>query len=191
MSYSDIGGKNEKSIEVYGCDSVYCSNAFLKRRNICQKWICFEAKGKEMERIENISKNLHGKQIKVDDMGLAWSSELKIARVNLAYNGKIISHFSPKFSYVYNEDLANWFKDFEGREVTLILYTDEDGTREILRVKYTIVPMVEPKPEETVEPKPSEQFKSSKPDEKIKAIEETVPPCPLGMGDDHSPSMQD
>ena len=141
--------------------------------------------------IENISKNLHGKQIKVDDMGLAWSSELKIARVNLAYNGKIISHFSPKFSYVYNEDLANWFKDFEGREVTLILYTDEDGTREILRVKYTIVPMVEPKPEETVEPKPSEQFKSSKPDEKIKAIEETVPPCPLGMGDDHSPSMQD
>lgn len=150
-----------------------------------------EAKGKEMERIENISKNLHGKQIKVDDMGLAWSSELKIARVNLAYNGKIISHFSPKFSYVYNEDLANWFKDFEGREVTLILYTDEDGTREILRVKYTIVPMVEPKPEETVEPKPSEQFKSSKPDEKIKAIEETVPPYPLGMGDDHSPSMQD
>lgn len=124
-------------------------------------------KGKEVERIENISKTLHGKQTKTDDMGLAWSSERKIARVDLAYNGKIISHFSPKFSYVYNEDLANWFKDFEGREVTLILYTDEDGTRELLRVNYKIVPMVEPKPEETVEP------------------------CPLGNGDDHSPSMQD
>lgn len=140
-----------------------------------------EAKGKEMERIEKISKNLHGKETKTDDMGLAWSSEIKAARVALEYNGKIISHFSPKFSYVYNEDLANWFKDFEGREVTLILYTDTDT--ELLKVKYTIVPMVEPKPEE--------KFKSSKPNEKIKAIEETVPPCPLGMGDDHSPSMQD
>lgn len=140
-----------------------------------------EAKGKEMERIEKISKNLHGKETKTDDMGLAWSSEIKAARVDLEYNGKIISHFSPKFSYVYNEDLANWFKDFEGREVTLILYTDTDT--ELLKVKYTIVPMVEPKPEE--------KFKSSKPNEKIKAIEETVPPCPLGMGDDHSPSMQD
>ena len=140
-----------------------------------------EAKGKEMERIEKISKNLHGKETKTDDMGLAWSSEIKAARVDLEYNGKIISHFSPKFSYVYNEDLANWFKDFEGREVTLILYADTDT--ELLKVKYTIVPMVEPKPEE--------KFKSSKPNEKIKAIEETVPPCPLGMGDDHSPSMQD
>lgn len=140
-----------------------------------------EAKGKEMEKIEKISKNLHGKETKTDDMGLAWSSEIKAARVDLEYNGKIISHFSPKFSYVYNEDLANWFKDFEGREVTLILYTDTDT--ELLKVKYTIVPMVEPKPEE--------KFKSSKPNEKIKAIEETVPPCPLGMGDDHSPSMQD
>ena len=140
-----------------------------------------EAKGKEMERIEKISKNLHGKETKTDDMGLAWSSEIKAARVDLEYNGKIISHFSPKCSYVYNEDLANWFKDFEGREVTLILYTDTDT--ELLKVKYTIVPMVEPKPEE--------KFKSSKPNEKIKAIEETVPPCPLGMGDDHSPSMQD
>lgn len=146
-------------------------------------------KAKEMERIENISKTLHGKQTKTDDMGLAWSSEIKAARVDLAYNGRIISHFTPRFSYVYNEDLAGWFKDFEGREVTLILYTDTDT--ELLRVKYTIIPMVEPKPEETVEPKLSERFKSSKPDETIKAIEETVPPCPLGMGDDHSPSMQD
>lgn len=152
-------------------------------------------KGEELERIEKIStwsiKTLHGKETKSDDMGLAWSSELKIARVDLAYNGKIISHFTPRFSYVYNEDLAGWFKDFEGREVTLILYTDENAEREALRVNYKIVPMVEPKPEETVEPKQSEQFKSSKPDETIKAIEDTVPPCPLGMGDDHSPSMQD
>ena len=51
--------------------------------------------------------------------------------------------------------------------------------------------MVEPKPEETVEPKPEKKIESSKPDETIKAIEETVEPCPLGMGDDHSPSMQD
>ncbi len=148
-------------------------------------------KAKEMERIENISKTLHGKQTKTDDMGLAWSSEIKAARVDLEYNGKIISHFSPKFSYVYNEDLANWFKDFEGREVTLILYTDEKGQRELLRVRYTIIPMVEPKPEETVEPKPEANYGSSKPDETIKAIEETVEPCPLGRGDDHSPSMQD
>ena len=77
-----------------------------------------EAKGKEMERIERISKTLHGKQTKSDDMGLAWSSEIKAERVDLAYNGTIISHCSPKFSYVYTEDLANWFKDFEGREVT-------------------------------------------------------------------------
>ena len=150
-----------------------------------------EAKGKEMERIERISKTLHGKQTKSDDMGLAWSSEIKAERVDLAYNGKIISHFSPKFSYVYNEDLANWFKDFEGREVTLILYTDEKAEREALRVNYKIVPMVEPKPEETVEPKPEKKIESSKPDETIKAIEETVEPCPLGKGDDHSPSMQD
>ena len=75
--------------------------------------------------------------------------------------------------------------------MTLILYTDEDGTRELLRVNYTIVPMVEPKPEETVEPKPEKKIESSKPDETIKAIEETVEPCPLGNGDDHSPSMQD
>lgn len=140
-----------------------------------------EAKGKEMERIEKISKNLHGKQTKIDDMGLAWSSDENVARVDLAYNGKIISHFTPRFSYVYNEDLAGWFKDFEGREVTLILYSQTDV--ELLRVNYTIVPMVEPKTEE--------KFKSSKPDETIKAIEETVEPCPLGMGDDHSPSMQD
>lgn len=148
-------------------------------------------KGEELERIEKISKTLHGKETKSDDMGLAWSSELKIARVDLAYNGKIISHFTPRFSYVYNEDLAGWFKDLEGREVTLILYADEEAKRELLKVKYTIVPMVEPKPEETVEPKPGEKFESSKPNETIKAIEETVPPCPLGMGDDHSPSMQD
>ena len=51
--------------------------------------------------------------------------------------------------------------------------------------------MVEPKPEETVEPKPEKKIESSKPDETIKAIEETVEPCPLGKGDDHSPSMQD
>ena len=88
--------------------------------------------------------------------------------------------------------MANWFKDFEGQEVTLILYADQEAKREILRVNYKIVPMVEPKPEETVEPKPEEKFKSSKPNEKaIKAIEETVEPCPLGNGDDHSPSMQD
>lgn len=148
-------------------------------------------KGEELERIEKISKTLHGKETKADDMGLAWSSEIKVTRVDLAYNGKIISHFTPRFSYVYNEDLAGWFKDFEGREVTLILYTDENAEREALRVNYKIVPMVEPKPEETVEPKQSEQFKSSKPDETIKAIEDTVPPCSLGMGDDHSPSMQD
>ena len=166
---------------------TYAKNGYVSKQSKVA-----EAKGNEMERIENISKNLHGKQIKVDDMGLAWSSELKIARVNLAYNGKIISHFSPKFSYVYNEDLANWFKDFEGQEVTLILYADQEAKREILRVNYKIVPMVEPKPEETVEPKPEEKFKSSKPNEKaIKAIEETVEPCPLGNGDDHSPSMQD
>lgn len=139
-------------------------------------------KGEELERIEKISKTLHGKETKADDMGLAWSSEIKVTRVDLAYNGKIISHFTPRFSYVYNEDLAGWFKDFEGREVTLILYTDTDT--ELLKVKYIIVPMVEPKPEET-------SYGSSKPDETTKAIEETVPPCPLGMGDDHSPSMQD
>ena len=159
---------------------TYAKNGYVSKQSRVA-----EAKGKEMKRIERISQTLHGKETKIDDMGLAWSSELKIARVNLAYNGKIISHFSPKFSYVYNEDLANWFKDFEGREVTLILYTDEDGTREIFRVKYTIVPMVEPKPEET------RSYGSSKPDETIKAIEETVEPCPLGNGDDHRPSMQD
>ena len=148
-----------------------------------------EAKGKEMERIERISKTLHGKETKIDDMGLAWSSEIKPERVDLAYNGKIISHFSPKFSYVYNEDLSNWFKDLKGREVTLILYNQTDV--ELLRVKYTIIPMVEPKPEETVEPKPETSYGSSKPNETIKAIEENVPPCPLGKGDDHSPSMQD
>lgn len=139
-------------------------------------------KAKEMERIENISKTLHGNQTKTDDMGLAWSSEIKAARVDLTYNGKVISHFTPRFSYVYNEDLAGWFKDFEGREVTLILYSQTDV--ELLRVNYKIVPMVEPKPEEA-------SYGSSKPDETIKAIEETVEPCPLGMGDDHSPSMQD
>ena len=160
---------------------TYAKSSYVSRQS--------KAKGKEVERIESISKTLHGKQTKTDDMGLAWSSEIKAARVDLAYNGKIISHFTPRFSYVYNEDLAGWFKDFEGREVTLILYTDTDT--ELLRVKYTIIPMVEPRPEETVEPKLSERFKSSKPDETIKAIEETVPPCPLGMGDDHSPSMQD
>lgn len=194
MSYSDIGGKMKialKSMFVVFFIAImlflnigtYAKSDYVSRQS--------RVKGEELERIEKISKTLHGKETKIDDMGLAWSSELKIARVNLAYNGKIISHFSPKFSYVYNEDLANWFKDFEGREVTLILYTDEDGTREILRVKYTIVPMVEPKPEETVEPKPEANYGSSKPDETIKAIEETVEPCPLGRGDDHSPSMQD
>lgn len=191
MSYSDIGGKMKialKSMVVIVFIAVmlflnvgtYAKNGYVSKQSRVA-----EAKGKEMKRIERISQTLHGKETKIDDMGLAWSSELKIARVNLAYNGKIISHFSPKFSYVYNEDLANWFKDFEGREVTLILYTDEDGTREILRVKYTIVPMVEPKPEET------RSYGSSKPDETIKAIEETVEPCPLGNGDDHRPSMQD
>lgn len=163
---------------------TYAKNGYVSKQSKVA-----EAKGKEMERIENISKTLHGKQTKTDDMGLAWSSDKNVSRVDLAYNGKIISHFSPKFSYVYNEDLANWFKDFEGREVTLILYTDTDT--ELLKVKYTIVPMVEPKPEETVEPKPEKKIESSKPNETIKAIEETVPPCPLGMGDDHSPSMQD
>ena len=191
MSYSDIGGKMKialKSMVVIVFIAVmlflnvgtYAKNGYVSKQSRVA-----EAKGKEMKRIERISQTLHGKETKIDDMGLAWSSELKIARVNLAYNGKIISHFSPKFSYVYNEDLANWFKDFEGREVTLILYTDEDGTREIFRVKYTIVPMVEPKPEET------RSYGSSKPDETIKAIEETVEPCPLGNGDDHRPSMQD
>ena len=191
MSYSDIGGKMKialKSMVVIVFIAVmlflnvgtYAKNGYVSKQSRVA-----EAKGKEMKRIERISQTLHGKETKIDDMGLAWSSELKIARVNLAYNGKIISHFSTKFSYVYNEDLANWFKDFEGREVTLILYTDEDGTREILRVKYTIVPMVEPKPEET------RSYGSSKPDETIKAIEETVEPCPLGNGDDHRPSMQD
>lgn len=192
MSYSDIGGKMKialKSMFVVFFITImlflnigtYAKSDYVSRQS--------RVKAKEMERIENISKTLHGKQTKTDDMGLAWSSEIKAASVDLAYNGRIISHFTPRFSYVYNEDLAGWFKDFEGREVTLILYTDTDT--ELLRVKYTIIPMVEPKPEETVEPKLSERFKSSKPDETIKAIEETVPPCPLGMGDDHSPSMQD
>lgn len=162
---------------------TYAKSSYVSRQS--------KAKGKEVERIESISKTLHGKQTKTDDMGLAWSSEIKAARVDLAYNGKIISHFTPRFSYVYNEDLSGWFKDLEGREVTLILYADEEAKRKLLKVKYTIVPMVEPKPEETVEPKPGEKFESSKPNETIKAIEETVPPCPLGMGDDHSPSMQD
>ena len=192
MSYSDIGGKMKialKSMFVVFFITImlflnigtYAKSDYVSRQS--------RVKAKEMERIENISKTLHGKQTKTDDMGLAWSSEIKAARVDLAYNGRIISHFTPRFSYVYNEDLAGWFKDFEGREVTLILYTDTDT--ELLRVKYTIIPIVEPKPEETVEPKLSERFKSSKPDETIKAIEDTVPPCPLGMGDDHSPSMQD
>ena len=157
---------------------TYAQNGYVSKQSKVA-----EAKGKEMERIEKISKNLHGKQTKIDDMGLAWSSEIKVTRVDFEYNGKIISHFSPKFSYVYNEDLANWFKDFEGREVTLILYSQTDV--ELLRVNYTIVPMVEPKPEET------RSYGSSKPDETIKAIDETVEPCPLGRGDDHSPSMQD
>ena len=197
MSYSDIGGKMKialKSMVVIVFIAVmlflnvgtYAKNGYVSKQSRVA-----EAKGKEMKRIERISQTLHGKETKTDDMGLAWSSELKIARVNLAYNGKIISHFSPKFSYVYNEDLANWFKDLEGREVTLILYTDEKAEREALRVNYKIVPMVEPKPEETVEPKPEKKIESSKPDETIKAIEETVEPCPLGKGDDHSPSMQD
>ena len=194
MSYSDIGGKMKialKSMFVVFFITImlflnigtYAKSDYVSRQS--------RVKAKEMERIENISKTLHGKQTKTDDMGLAWSSEIKVARVDLAYNGRIISHFTPRFSYVYNEDLAGWFKDFEGREVTLILYTDEKAEREALRVNYKIVPMVEPKPEETVEPKPGEKFESSKPNETIKAIEETVPPCPLGMGDDHSPSMQD
>ena len=190
MSYSDIGGKMKialKSMFVVFFIAImlflnigtYAKSSYVSRQSKVA-----EEKGKEMERIERISKTLHGKQTKADDMGLAWSSDQKVVRINLSYNGKIISHFRPKFSYVYNEDLAGWFKDFEGREVTLILYTDEEGTRELLRVNYTIVPMVEPKPEE--------KFKSSKPNEKaIKAIEETVEPCPLGNGDDHSPSMQD
>lgn len=194
MSYSDIGGKMKialKSMFVVFFIAImlflnigtYAKSDYVSRQS--------RVKGEELERIEKISKTLHGKETKSDDMGLAWSSELKIARVDLAYNGKIISHFTPRFSYVYNEDLAGWFKDLEGREVTLILYADEEAKRELLKVKYTIVPMVEPKPEETVEPKPGEKFESSKPNETIKAIEETVPPCPLGMGDDHSPSMQD
>ncbi len=162
---------------------TYAKSSYVSRQS--------KVKGKEVERIESISKTLHGNQTKADDMGLAWSSDENVARVDLAYNGKIISHFTPRFSYVYNEDLANWFKDFEGREVTLILYTDEKGQIELLRVRYTIIPMVEPKPEETVEPKPEANYGSSKPDETIKAIEETVEPCPLGRGDDHSPSMQD
>ena len=166
---------------------TYAQNGYVSKQSKVA-----EEKGKEMERIEKISKTLHGKETKKDDMGLAWSSERKIARVDLAYNGKIISHFTPKFSYVYNEDLASWFKDFKGREVTLILYADTDAKKEVLRVNYTIIPMVEPKPEETVEPKPEiGSFDSSKPNETIKAIEETIPPCPLGNGDDHSPSMQD
>lgn len=163
---------------------TYAKSSYVSRQSKVA-----EEKGKEMERIESISKTLHGKETKIDDMGLAWSSDKNVSRVDLAYNGKIISHFAPRFSYVYNEDLAGWFKDFEGREVTLILYTDTDT--ELLKVKYTIVPMVEPKPEETVEPKPEKKVESSKPDETIKAIEETVEPCPLGNGDDHSPSMQD
>ena len=194
MSYSDIGGKMKialKSMFVVFFIAImlflnigtYAKSDYVSRQS--------RVKGEELERIEKISKTLHGKETKSDDMGLAWSSELKIARVDLAYNGKIISHFTPRFSYVYNEDLSGWFKDLEGREVTLILYADEEAKRELLKVKYTIVPMVEPKPEETVEPKPGEKFESSKPNETIKAIEETVPPCPLGMGDDHSPSMQD
>lgn len=165
---------------------TYAKNGYISKQSRVA-----EAKGKEMKRIESISKTLHGKETKIDDMGLAWSSDKNVSRVDLAYNGKIISHFSPKFSYVYNEDLANWFKDFEGQEVTLILYADQEAKRELLRVNYKIVPMVEPKPEETVEPKPEKKIESSKPDETIKAIEETVEPCPLGNGDDHSPSMQD
>ena len=192
MSYSDIGGKMKIASKcmvvivfiatmLFLNVGTYAKSDYVSRQS--------RVKGEELERIEKISKTLHGKETKSDDMGLAWSSELKIARVDLAYNGKIISHFTPRFSYVYNEDLAGWFKDFEGREVTLILYTDTDT--EILRVKYQIIPMVEPKPLETVEPKPKTSYGSSKPDETIKAIEETVEPCPLGNGDDHSPSMQD
>lgn len=197
MSYSDIGGKMKIALKsmvviVFIAAMLFLNvGTYAKNGYVSKQLKVAEAKGNEMERIENISKNLHGKQTKADDMGLAWSSDKNVSRVDLAYNGKIISHFSPKFSYVYNEDLANWFKDFEGQEVTLILYTDEEAKRELLRVNYKIVPMVEPKPEETVEPKPEEKFKSSKPNETIKAIEETVPQCPLGMGDDHSPSMQD
>ena len=197
MSYSDIGGKMKIALKsmvviVFIAAMLFLNvGTYAKNGYVSKQSKVAQTKGKEMERIERISKTLHGKQTKSDDMGLAWSSEIKAERVDLAYNGKIISHFSPKFSYVYNEDLANWFKDFEGREVTLILYTDEKAEREALRVNYKIVPMVEPKPEETVEPKPEKKIESSKPDETIKAIEETVPPCPLGMGDDHSPSMQD
>lgn len=121
---------------------TYAKNGYVSKQSKVA-----EAKGKEMERIESISKTLHGKETKIDDMGLAWSSDKNVSRVDLAYNGRIISHFTPKFSYVYNEDLANWFKDFEGREVTLILYSQTDV--ELLRVNYKIVPMVEPKPEET------------------------------------------
>jgi len=197
MSYSDIGGKMKIALKsmvviVFIAAMLFLNvGTYAKNGYVSKQSKVAQTKGKEMERIERISKTLHGKQTKSDDMGLAWSSEIKSERVDLAYNGKIISHFSPKFSYVYNEDLANWFKDFEGREVTLILYTDEKAEREALRVNYKIVPMVEPKPEETVEPKPEKKIESSKPDETIKAIEETVEPCPLGKGDDHSPSMQD
>lgn len=197
MSYSDIGGKMKIALKsmvviVFIAAMLFLNvGTYAKNGYVSKQSKVAQTKGKEMERIERISKTLHGKQTKSDDMGLAWSSEIKAERVDLAYNGKIISHFSPKFSYVYNEDLANWFKDFEGREVTLILYTDEKAEREALRVNYKIVPMVEPKPEETVEPKPEKKIESSKPDETIKAIEETVEPCPLGKGDDHSPSMQD
>lgn len=197
MSYSDIGGKMKIALKsmvviVFIAAMLFLNvGTYAKNGYVSKQSKVAQTKGKEMERIERISKTLHGKQTKIDDMGLAWSSEIKAERVDLAYNGKIISHFSPKFSYVYNEDLANWFKDFEGREVTLILYTDEKAEREALRVNYKIVPMVEPKPEETVEPKPEKKIESSKPDETIKAIEETVEPCPLGKGDDHSPSMQD
>lgn len=173
MLYSDIGGKMKIALKsmvviVFIAAMLFLNvGTYAKNGYVSKQSKVAEAKGKEMERIESISKTLHGKETKIDDMGLAWSSDKNVSRVDLAYNGRIISYFTPKFSYVYNEDLANWFKDFEGREVTLILYTDEDGTRELLRVNYTIVPMVEPKPEETVEP------------------------CPLGRGDDHSLSMQD
>lgn len=197
MSYSDIGGKMKIALKsmvviVFIAAMLFLNvGTYAKNGYISKQSRVAEAKGKEMKRIESISKTLHGKETKIDDMGLAWSSDKNVSRVDLAYNGKIISHFSPKFSYVYNEDLANWFKDFEGQEVTLILYADQEAKRELLRVNYKIVPMVEPKPEETVEPKPEKKIESSKPDETIKAIEETVEPCPLGNGDDHSPSMQD